>query len=92
MADPTRENETAIDRCDVSVEDGDEKAESRFIIKIICRHGNFSRFTVTVWEVKMLFRCFQDLSSDLRRSCSNACTFPQGKRKECVGYLIKDTK
>ena len=39
VVDPTREKDTAVERCDVSVEDGEEKTKSRFIIKIMCRHG-----------------------------------------------------
>lgn len=37
--DASRERDTAIERCDVSIEDGDGKTKSRFIVKIICRHG-----------------------------------------------------
>ena len=37
--DPTREKDTAIERCDVSVEDGEGTGKSRFIVKIACRHG-----------------------------------------------------
>jgi hypothetical protein len=37
--DPTREKDTAIERCDVSVEDGEGTGKSRFIVKIVCRHG-----------------------------------------------------
>jgi len=37
VGDPERD--TAIERCDVSVEDGEGKTKSRFVVKIICRHG-----------------------------------------------------
>jgi cell cycle checkpoint control protein RAD9A len=39
VVDPTREKDTAVERCDVSIEDGEGKTKSRFIIKITCRHG-----------------------------------------------------
>ena len=39
VVDPTREKDTAVERCDVSVEDGDGRTKSRFVIKIMCRHG-----------------------------------------------------
>ena len=39
VVDPTREKDTAVERCDVSVEDGEGKTKSRFVIKIVCRHG-----------------------------------------------------
>lgn len=37
--DPTREKDTAIEKCEVSVEDGEGKTKSRLIIKMFCRHG-----------------------------------------------------
>jgi hypothetical protein len=40
--DPSREKDTAIERCDVSVEDGEGKAKSRFVIKMVCRHGKYN--------------------------------------------------
>jgi len=42
VVDPTREKDTAVERCDVSVEDGGQ-TKSRFIIKIMCRHGMIQR-------------------------------------------------
>jgi cell cycle checkpoint control protein RAD9A len=42
VADSSREKETAIERCDACIEDGDGKTKSRFIIKIMCRHGTKS--------------------------------------------------
>jgi cell cycle checkpoint control protein RAD9A len=39
VVDPSREKDTAVERCDVSVEDGEGKTKSRFVIKIVCRHG-----------------------------------------------------
>lgn len=39
VIDPAREKDTAVEKCDVSVEDGEGKAKSRFIVKIMCRHG-----------------------------------------------------
>lgn len=34
-----REKETAVERCDVAVEDGEGTVKSRFVIKMMCRHG-----------------------------------------------------
>jgi hypothetical protein len=39
VTDPAREKDTAVERCDVAIEDGEGKAKSRLIIKIVCRHG-----------------------------------------------------
>lgn len=47
MADPTREKDTAVERCDISVEDGEGKAKSRFVIKLVCRHGMMSLYSVS---------------------------------------------
>lgn len=41
MVDPTREKDTAVEKCDVSVEDGEGTAKSRFVIKMACRHGEY---------------------------------------------------
>jgi hypothetical protein len=64
VVDPNREKDTAVERCDVSVEDGDGKAKSRFVIKIICRHGNaYTNFHMTI--VDLMNRCDQNLPPDL---------------------------
>ncbi|KAM0144002.1 hypothetical protein ACHAO1_000281 [Botrytis cinerea] len=36
--DVFKEKDTAIEKCDVSIEDGDGATKSRFIVKILCRH------------------------------------------------------
>lgn len=48
VVDPTREKDTAVERCDVSVEDGEGKVKSRFIIKIMCRHGMVMKLPISV--------------------------------------------
>ncbi|TQS35889.1 hypothetical protein Golomagni_03678 [Golovinomyces magnicellulatus] len=37
--DPNREKETAVEKCEARVEDDEETLKSRFVIKMICRHG-----------------------------------------------------
>ncbi|RKF79015.1 DNA repair protein rad9 [Golovinomyces cichoracearum] len=37
--DPNREKETAVEKCEARVEDEEETLKSRFVIKMICRHG-----------------------------------------------------
>lgn len=37
--DVSKEKDTAVEKCDVSIEDGDKGIESRFIVNIQCRHG-----------------------------------------------------
>jgi cell cycle checkpoint control protein RAD9A len=38
--DPSKEKGTAIEKCEVSVEDGEGKARSRFIVKLVCKNGS----------------------------------------------------
>lgn len=52
--DPTREKDTAIDRCDVSIEDGDGKTKSRVIVKIVCRHGTMPFFPADTDQTDLL--------------------------------------
>jgi hypothetical protein len=59
--DPLREKDTDIERCEVTVEDGAGEIKSRFIVKMICRHGNTAKH---LWYSKELkhHRCAQELS------------------------------
>ena len=36
----TRGSETGIERCEVSVQERQDEVACRFIIKLICKHGN----------------------------------------------------
>lgn len=58
IIDPTGERETAVERCDVSVEDGEGTAKSRFIIKIVCRHGVLKTYKLHFEEVKPVHALF----------------------------------
>ncbi|CAG8970877.1 hypothetical protein HYALB_00000856 [Hymenoscyphus albidus] len=51
VGDPSRERETAIERCEVTVQDGEGQARSRFIVKIICRHGVIKTYRLTFESV-----------------------------------------
>jgi len=37
--DPSREKDTAVEKCEVTIEDGHDKAQCRMVIRMICRHG-----------------------------------------------------
>jgi cell cycle checkpoint control protein RAD9A len=56
--DPTREKDTAIERCEVAIEDGDGAAKSRFIIKIICRHGVLKTYRLTFESIAPMHALF----------------------------------
>ncbi|KAF4624704.1 hypothetical protein G7Y89_g13468 [Cudoniella acicularis] len=58
IGDPTRERDTAIERCDVSVEDEEGKTKSRFVIKIVCRHGVIKTYRLTFESVAPMHALF----------------------------------
>jgi hypothetical protein len=39
VVDPLHERDTSIEKCEVVIEDGAGEAKSRFIIKMVCKHG-----------------------------------------------------
>ncbi|KAI0995744.1 hypothetical protein K3495_g12436 [Podosphaera aphanis] len=45
--DSNREKDTAIERCEASVEDKGKHGKSRFVVKIICRHGVNKTYSLT---------------------------------------------
>ena len=47
--------ENAIERCEVSVDEQPDKVECRFVIKMICRHGEH----MCVVEILACSNCFQ---------------------------------
>lgn len=58
MVDTTGEKETAVERCDVSVEDGEGTAKSRFIVKLVCRHGVIKTYRLHFEEIKPVHALF----------------------------------
>ncbi|KAL2067972.1 hypothetical protein VTL71DRAFT_16070 [Oculimacula yallundae] len=56
--DPTREKDTAVEKCDVSIEDGEGKTKSRFVIKITCRHGVLKTYRLTFEAVAPMHALF----------------------------------
>ena len=44
----SRNPESGIDRCDVSIEDQPDKVKCRMVVKMICRNGKFTRVKATV--------------------------------------------
>lgn len=71
VVDPTREKDTAVERCDVSVEDGEGSAKSRFIIKIMCRHGVLKTYRLTFESVAPMHALFIKESANNRWSISS---------------------
>lgn len=71
VVDPSRERDTAVERCDVAVEDGEGKAESRFVIKIICRHGVIKTYRLTFESVAPMHALFVKESAHNKWSISS---------------------
>ena len=84
--DPNREKDTAVEKCDVSIEDGEEKTKSRFIIKITCRHG--MPLPLQRYILLRKSRRPQDLPFDIRVYRTNACSLRQRDCKKCLVNLV----
>lgn len=48
VSDPLKERDTAIERCDASIEDGKTGTKSRLIIKMVCKHGRREYLNLTI--------------------------------------------
>ncbi|USW55724.1 hypothetical protein Slin15195_G090430 [Septoria linicola] len=58
-----RRPETGIDRCDVSIQDGEDNAECRFIIKMLLKHGMTKTFRLTYESVEVMHALFDKTSA-----------------------------
>ncbi|KAH8821566.1 DNA repair protein-like protein rad9 [Xylogone sp. PMI_703] len=59
VVDSTRERDTGVERCDVSVEDGNGRSgRNRFIIKIFCKHGVQKTYRLTFESVSPMHAVF----------------------------------
>lgn len=56
--DASKEKDTAIEKCDVSIEDGDGATKSRFIVRILCRHGVLKIYRLNFEAVPPLHALF----------------------------------
>ncbi|RDL35149.1 Rad9-domain-containing protein [Venustampulla echinocandica] len=86
VGDPTRERETAIERCDVSVEDGEGNTKSRFIIRIICRHGVVKTYRLTFESVSPMHALF------VKESANNSWSISSKTLRELVEHFGPGTE
>ncbi|KAN0103054.1 DNA repair protein-like protein rad9 [Hyaloscypha variabilis] len=86
VVDPIREKDTAIERCDVSVEDGEGKTRSRFIIKIICRHGVLKTYRLTFESVAPMHALF------VKESANNSWSISSKTLREFVEHFGPGTE
>lgn len=86
VVDPTREKDTAVEKCDVSVEDGEGKAKSRFIIKMTCRHGVLKTYRLTFEAVAPMHALF------VKESANNCWSISSRTLKEFAEHFGPGTE
>ncbi|TGO84285.1 hypothetical protein BPOR_0524g00050 [Botrytis porri] len=69
--DAFKEKDTAIEKCDVSIEDGDRVAKSRFVVKILCRHGVLKIYRLNFEAVPPLHALFSSEAANNSWSISS---------------------
>ncbi|ESZ92297.1 hypothetical protein SBOR_7337 [Sclerotinia borealis F-4128] len=69
--DASKEKDTAIERCDVSIEDGDRATKSRFTVKILCRHGVLKIYRLNFEDVPPMHALFSEDSASNNWSISS---------------------
>ncbi|TGO46368.1 hypothetical protein BCON_0329g00070 [Botryotinia convoluta] len=69
--DAFKEKDTAIEKCDVSIEDGDGATKSRFIVKILCRHGVLKIYRLNFEAVPPLHALFSSEAANNSWSISS---------------------
>ncbi|KIN06167.1 hypothetical protein OIDMADRAFT_49656 [Oidiodendron maius Zn] len=84
--DPMREKDTAIERCDVTVEDGEGTGKSRFIIKIACRHGVLKTYRLTFESVSPMHALF------VKESAGNVWSISSRTLREFVEHFGPGTE
>ncbi|TGO73801.1 hypothetical protein BELL_0330g00070 [Botrytis elliptica] len=69
--DAFKEKDTAIEKCDVSIEDGDGATKSRFIVKILCRHGVLKIYRLNFEAIPPLHALFSSEAANNSWSISS---------------------
>ena len=65
-----RNRDTAISRCDVSVQDSDERAACRLVIKMICAHGVTKAYELTYEATEVVHALFDRNTANNRWTTS----------------------
>ncbi|KAK0116071.1 hypothetical protein ONS95_013104 [Cadophora gregata] len=84
--DPTREKDTAVEKCNVSVEDGEGQTKSRFVIKMICRHGVLKTYRLTFEAVAPMHALF------VKESANNSWSISSRTLREFVEHFGPGTE
>ncbi|KAI6714962.1 hypothetical protein JHW43_002469 [Diplocarpon mali] len=84
--DATREKDTAVEKCDIAIEDGGGKAKSRFVIKITCRHGVLKTYRLTFESVTPMHALF------IKESANNSWSISSRTLREFVEHFGPGTE
>ncbi|CZT50216.1 related to rad9 protein [Rhynchosporium secalis] len=84
--DPTREKDTAVEKCDVSIEDGEGKTKSRFVIRMTCRHGVLKTYRLTFEAVAPMHALF------VKESANNSWSISSRTLREFVEHFGPGTE
>ncbi|KAH6715309.1 DNA repair protein-like protein rad9 [Leptodontidium sp. MPI-SDFR-AT-0119] len=84
--DPTREKDIAVEKCDVSIEDGEGKTRSRFVIKMICRHGVLKTYRLIFEAVAPMHALF------VKESANNSWSISSRTLREFVEHFGPGTE
>ncbi|KAI9844289.1 MAG: hypothetical protein M1837_005699 [Sclerophora amabilis] len=66
-----RDKDTAIERCEISIQDRPEKAECRLVVKMICRHGVLKTYRLTYEPFEAMHALFDKTTVRNRWSVSS---------------------
>jgi len=76
-----RGRETAIDKCEVSVQDRPDQTECRLIVKMICNHGVTKTYKLTYESAEVMYALFD------KQHAKNHWTIRSLYMKEFVEYF-----
>ncbi|KAF2501802.1 DNA repair protein Rad9 [Lophium mytilinum] len=84
--DDARGKDTAIDRCEVSVQDRPDKTECRFVVKMVCNQGVTKTYKLTYESVEVLHALFD------KNAAKNHWSISSGLLKEYIEYFGRKTE
>ncbi|OCK79277.1 hypothetical protein K432DRAFT_330472 [Lepidopterella palustris CBS 459.81] len=84
--DDARGKDTAIDRCEVSVQDRPDQTECRFVIKMVCKQGVTKTYKLTYESVEVMHALFD------QNSAKNRWSIQSSLLKEYIEYFGPKTE
>ncbi|KAI9729716.1 MAG: hypothetical protein M1834_006667 [Cirrosporium novae-zelandiae] len=77
----SKDKDTGIDRCEVTLQDRSDKTECRLIVKIICKHGVIKTYRLTYESVGVMSAVFD------KKKAVNRWTMKSGALREFIEYF-----